>query len=180
MSRWAKASDPTDVSADLNTAYSEMQTCLDEIEKRTGAISKDLVLALLLHQRCHPHFQGIANALDARIAVNPKGMISSKTILEIAGRMNSSVVPAQSSVFAYRSARGGTGDSVARKGGDQSQSMVGKSDAWARRVLTEKNPCRYCYEWGHWMNDCPLKKNQEPPVGDPRLRNPNARLKKSA
>ncbi|OAV85630.1 hypothetical protein PTTG_30381 [Puccinia triticina 1-1 BBBD Race 1] len=54
MSRWAKASDPTDVSADLNTAYSEMQTCLDEIEKRTGAISKDLVLALLLHQRCHP------------------------------------------------------------------------------------------------------------------------------
>ncbi|OAV84743.1 hypothetical protein PTTG_31098, partial [Puccinia triticina 1-1 BBBD Race 1] len=59
---------PNGRMADLNTAYSEMQTCLDEIEKRTGAISKDLVLALLLHQRCHPHFQGIANALDARIA----------------------------------------------------------------------------------------------------------------
>ncbi|OAV89557.1 hypothetical protein PTTG_28640 [Puccinia triticina 1-1 BBBD Race 1] len=59
------ASEPTDILADLNTACLEMRMCLDEIEKRTGSISKDLVLALLIHQRCHPHFQWIADALDA-------------------------------------------------------------------------------------------------------------------
>ncbi|OAV85074.1 hypothetical protein PTTG_30814, partial [Puccinia triticina 1-1 BBBD Race 1] len=134
MSRWAKASDSADISADLNSSYSEMQTCLDKIEKRVGTFSKDLVLALLVHQRCHPHFQGIANALDARIAVNPNCTISSKTILEIAGRMNSSLSNTDSSVFAFRTARGGkrTGAS-GRSGGRESQTMEGKSATWARR-----------------------------------------------
>ncbi|OAV92994.1 hypothetical protein PTTG_27441 [Puccinia triticina 1-1 BBBD Race 1] len=117
MSRWAKASDPSDISSDLNNAYSEMQTCLDEIEKRVGNISKDLVLALLIHQRCHPHFQGIANTLDARIVVNPKVMISLRTILEIAGRMNTSVVPQQSLVFAYWSTSGAAVSGSGSRGG---------------------------------------------------------------
>ena len=181
MSRWAKASDSADIYADLNSSYSEMQTCLDEIEKWVGTFSKDLVLALLVHQRCHPHFQGIVNALDARIAVNPNCTISSKTILEIAGCMNSSLSNTDSSVFAFRTARGGkrTGAS-GRSGGRESQTMEGKSATWARRVLNEKNPCCYCFEWGHWMNNCPLKKERKPPVGDPRLLNPNVRLKRSA
>jgi hypothetical protein len=48
-----------------------MNTCLTEIEKRVGGFTKNLVLALLLHQRSQTHFQAIANALDARIAVDP-------------------------------------------------------------------------------------------------------------
>jgi hypothetical protein len=58
--------------------------------------------------------------------------------------------------------------------------MEGKSKSWARRVLKEANPCRWCYEWGHWVKDCLLKKQKKPPVVDPRLQNPNFCLKKSS
>ncbi|KNZ49063.1 hypothetical protein VP01_5233g1 [Puccinia sorghi] len=39
--------------------------------------------------------------------------------------------------------------------------------------------CRYCWEWGHWVSDCPLKKAGKGPLGDPRRFNQNARLRKS-
>jgi hypothetical protein len=110
MSRWLKASNPSDVTSDLNTAYSEMSySCLTEIEKRVGGITKDLVLALLLHQRCQPHFQAIVNALDARIAVDATKPISSKTILELAGQFSTARAAAELLVFAYRSQRGLSG-----------------------------------------------------------------------
>jgi hypothetical protein len=188
MSRWLKASNPSDILSDLNTAYSEMTTCLTEIEKHVGGITKDLVLALLLHQRCQPHFQAIANALDVRIAVDASQPINSKTILELAGRFATAGVAADLSVFAYWAQRGpggptaGTssgGQQGSQQGGSGRKTMEGKSNSWARRVLTKANPCQWCYEWGHWAKDCPLKKAKKPPVVDPRLQNPGYRLKRS-
>ncbi|KNZ54410.1 hypothetical protein VP01_2955g2 [Puccinia sorghi] len=32
--------------------------------------------------------------------------------------------------------------------------MMWRSVAWARRVLNKNNPCRYCWEWVHWVGDC--------------------------
>lgn len=55
-----------------------------------------------------------------------------------------------------------------------------RHDAWARRVLNDKHPCRYCYKWGHWVANCPLYKAQKLPLGDPRLANPNFKRRKSA
>ncbi|KNZ44114.1 uncharacterized protein VP01_94g1 [Puccinia sorghi] len=46
--------------------------------------------------------------------------------------------------------------------------------------IWDLNPCRYCWEWGHWVSDCQLKKARKLPLGDPRRFNLNARLKKSA
>jgi hypothetical protein len=98
---------------------------------------------------------------------------------------------AESLVFAYRTQQGanvsapGTsgGTSGGSTGGGQKsgrKTMEGKSNTWARRVLTEANPCCWCYEWGHWVEDCPLKKQKKPPVADPRLQNPGFCLKQLA
>ncbi|PLW44888.1 hypothetical protein PCASD_09138 [Puccinia coronata f. sp. avenae] len=106
LSKWLKASKPSNVSSDLNTAYSEMLTCLTEIKKHVGGITKDLVLALLLYQQCQPHFQAIANTVDSCIVVDASKPISSKTILELAGRFATAGAAAESSVFSYRSQRG--------------------------------------------------------------------------
>jgi hypothetical protein len=158
MLQWLKASNPSNMSSDLNTAYSKMHTCLTEIEKRVGGITKDLVLALLLHQRCQPHFQAIANALDAQIAVYASKPISQKTILEIAGRFATAGVAAESLVFAYRTQRGLGGNPGGTSGGNHAggqllggqqsgqKTMEGKSNTWACRLLTEANPCRWCYK----------------------------------
>lgn len=65
-------------------------------------------------------------------------------------------------------------------GGGDRGSVMWRSVEWARWVLNDRNPCRYCWEWGHWVNDCHLKKACKPPLGDPRHLNPNYCLKKSA
>ncbi|PLW53210.1 hypothetical protein PCANC_09768 [Puccinia coronata f. sp. avenae] len=55
-----------------------------------------------------------------------------------------------------------------------------RSDAWARRVLSDKLPCQYYFEWGHWLLDCPLFRGKKAPIGDPRLANPHFKLRKSS
>ncbi|PLW47776.1 hypothetical protein PCASD_04331 [Puccinia coronata f. sp. avenae] len=155
--------------------------------KATWRHHQGSTLALLLHQRCQPHFQAIANALEARIAVDASKPINSKTILELAGRFATAGVAADSLVFAYRAQRGPDGPTAgtssggqqgSQQGGSRRKTMEGKSNSWARRVLTKANPCQWCYEWGHWAKDCPLKKAKKPLVVDPRLQNPGYRLKR--
>ncbi|KAA1064583.1 hypothetical protein PGT21_008566 [Puccinia graminis f. sp. tritici] len=62
MSRWLKATEPSDHNGDMITAFQEAETRLDEIEKRTGKLTKDTGLALVavLLQRCQAHFQQIS------------------------------------------------------------------------------------------------------------------------
>jgi hypothetical protein len=153
MSRWLKASDPANILSDLNLAYLEMSTCLTKIEKWVGGFTKDLVLALLLHQRCQPHFQAMENALFAWIVVDASKPISSKTILELKGHFETAGAAVESSLFAYLSQRppgqllssqqgGPSGGNHAS--GKAGRTIEGKSNSWARRVLTEANPCRWC------------------------------------
>ena len=108
---------------------------MTEIKKHVGGITKELVLALLLHQRCQPHFQAIANALDAWIAVNASKPINSKTILELAGRFATAGAAVESLVFAYRTQRGPSGTLTGAPSGSQQsgrKTMEGKSNLWAR------------------------------------------------
>jgi hypothetical protein len=100
MKKWMKATKPSNPSGQLNSVYSEIELCLDEIIQRTGLISKDMLLAFLFHQWCQFSYQEIANALDARVVVDQKVAILSKTILELAGCFKSGSVPT-GSVFAY-------------------------------------------------------------------------------
>jgi hypothetical protein len=194
LSKWMKATEAVNPTGQLNATYLEIKTCLDEIERRTGGFHKDLVLAMIFHQQCQASYQEIANALDARLAVDGNTKITLKSVLELASRFESGA-QATGSVFAYcLQIRGGhhqaAGTSAqpnqpnpqgggGKRTGDPNLAMW-RHDAWARRVLNNKHPCRYCYEWGHWVADCPLYKARKPPLGDPRLANPNFKLRKSA
>ncbi|PLW51797.1 hypothetical protein PCANC_05580 [Puccinia coronata f. sp. avenae] len=136
MSRWLKASNPSNISLDLNTAYLEMTTCLTEIKKHVGGITKDLALALLLHQRCQPHFQAIANALDAHIAVDASKPINSKTILELAGRLATAGVAADLLVFAYWAKRGPGGPTAGTSSGamGEERKLLEDMEVWVEDV----------------------------------------------
>lgn len=76
--------------------------------------------------------------------------INLKTILELAGRFATAGAAAESLVSAYRSQRTtgtlATSQQGGLTGGNQSaggggHTMEGKSNLWARWVLTEANPC---------------------------------------
>jgi hypothetical protein len=101
MTKWMKATEPFNPSAQLNSVHSQIEQCLDEIIRRTGPISKDMILACLFHQQCQVLYQDIANALDAWLAVNQLVAITSKTLLELAGCFESGSV-STGLVFAYR------------------------------------------------------------------------------
>ncbi|MBW0536483.1 hypothetical protein O181_076198 [Austropuccinia psidii MF-1] len=55
-----------------------------------------------------------------------------------------------------------------------------QSESWARYHLNPKFPCLHCYEWGHWAQDCKQQKMGLPAIDDPRKKNPNYVLRKSA
>jgi hypothetical protein len=100
LSKLMKATKAVYPTGQLNATYSEVEVCLDEIKRRTGGFHKDLVLAMIFHQRCQSSYQEIANALDARLAVDKSTTITSKSILELASRFESGT-QATGSVFAY-------------------------------------------------------------------------------
>ncbi|MBW0547068.1 hypothetical protein O181_086783 [Austropuccinia psidii MF-1] len=55
-----------------------------------------------------------------------------------------------------------------------------QSEAWARQWLSPKHPCIHCWEWGHWAQDCPRKRAGKPAAEDPRIKQPDFKLRKSA
>ncbi|MBW0538338.1 hypothetical protein O181_078053 [Austropuccinia psidii MF-1] len=54
-----------------------------------------------------------------------------------------------------------------------------QSESWAKYHLSPRFPCLHCFEWGHWVQDCPRKKASLPAVVDPCIKNPAYTLKKS-
>jgi hypothetical protein len=145
LAKWMKATKAVDPTGQLNATYLEMETCLNEIKRRAGGFHKDLILALIFHQRCQSSYQEIANALDACISVNKTTSISSKSVLELASRFESGT-QATGSVFAYGSQIGagqqqseGTSSqtpqlSLQGRGGRKADpsSVMWRTDAWAR------------------------------------------------
>ncbi|KNZ58671.1 uncharacterized protein VP01_187g4 [Puccinia sorghi] len=158
-----------------------MKTCLDKIHFQTGGITNDLLLAMGMHFRFQSNYQEIANTLDSRLAVNKSCKITVPNVLELEGQLESGPAPA-SDLFAYWAQKptGGGVRYLGNKGGGNCGSVMWRSAEWARRVLSERNPCQYCWEWGHWISECHLKKAQKTSLGNPLRSNPGIHLKKSA
>lgn len=89
MSRWM-ALTSMDSTHEPDRTYNLIITTLRDIEKRLGSITIDLLAAFILHQNSQHQFHKISNALDARLAVNPRLRFSSKDILELLGRYRTS------------------------------------------------------------------------------------------
>ncbi|KNZ50193.1 uncharacterized protein VP01_4550g1 [Puccinia sorghi] len=131
-----------------------MKTCLDEIKCQTGGITDDPLLAMALHSRCQANYQEIENALDSRLVVDKE-------------------------IWCWRIQ---LNNRMGGPGAAQVVILVEIRDLWWRSAdwACRGSPCPYCWEWGHWVADCLVKKARKLPIVDPRLMNPKFRLKKSS
>ncbi|MBW0550007.1 hypothetical protein O181_089722 [Austropuccinia psidii MF-1] len=55
-----------------------------------------------------------------------------------------------------------------------------RSEDWILRNITPDKPCFWCFEWGHWKQDCPIRLAGKPRCSDPRISHPGTKLKKSS
>lgn len=181
ISRWM-ALTSLDSSHEPDRAYNLIISTHRDIEKRLGSITIDLLAAFILHQNSQNHFHEISNALDARLAVNPRLRFTSKDLLELLGRYKSdeshqnltNAVLALSTTGPIQATKCRPSNTKARAPiPSQDHPIMHKPNWWAHKWLSPANPCLYCFEWGHWLADCPEKKANRAPRPDPRLTNPN-------
>ncbi|POW16912.1 hypothetical protein PSHT_06591 [Puccinia striiformis] len=171
VSRWNAVSSPPDGSDNLAESFAAAHRNWTDLNKRLGA-----------------------NAVDARIAIDPTLVIPSSDLLNIASRWRNR--PPETGVNVSAIGRGGSRGGFFRRGGNRGfnhsfnatkQQQSGgpstsntTSDSWGSKNLTPQHPCTMCWEWGHWAPDCPRTSQRLPALEDPRIKNPDAKLKKSA
>ncbi|MBW0538923.1 hypothetical protein O181_078638 [Austropuccinia psidii MF-1] len=192
----------------LNEAFTRLQNDLKTLKSAIGGTwTDDILLSLFFHNFNKDTYHSIANALDAKRAINPESLITSKEIMEIAQRFRSRKMETpQSHLMAFASPREGSYHHLqhqqSRRPGQtssqpsiqpRSQVLTPRAGAkhrkyphpstrpaeWAHKWLSPANPCLHCYEWGHWAQDCPMRLAGKPPIEDPRIKNPGYCLKKS-
>ncbi|MBW0470249.1 hypothetical protein O181_009964 [Austropuccinia psidii MF-1] len=59
------------------------------------------------------------------------------------------------------------------------QQLNTQSKEWILCNITPDKPCFWCFEWGHWKQDFPIRLAGKPKCTDPCLYNPGVKLKKS-
>lgn len=188
MTNWLKLMNSPEVCANPNRTYNEMKLALQDIATHLGGLTVDSVLAMFLHPNSQHFYQDIGNAIDGRRAISRDVAITSRDVLELLSRhANAANDIASSSLLSYTSAAPNQRPNLPYKQlaaptctvPKYMESVMNKNNQWAKANLTWKNPCLYCYDWGHWPGDCPQRHQKLPPLGDPRRFNPQARLKKS-
>lgn len=182
MTKWMSLTS-LNVLAEPDKAYNTLTTTLRDIEKRLGSFNMDVLTAFILHQNLQHHFHKISNALNARLAVNPHLRFTSKDILELLGRYktdDSQHTNAVLEISANMGRRPPTNVRARNLTPSQEYPIMNRPISWAQKWLTPANPCLYCFEWGHWLADCPEKQASRPPRPDPRLTNPGVQLQRSA
>ncbi|MBW0508392.1 hypothetical protein O181_048107, partial [Austropuccinia psidii MF-1] len=157
----------------------------------------ELLIAIFFHHQNKKYFHEISNAMDTKISIEKSINIKSNDILQIAQcfqrRTTNSPLSGQPSIMAASTSRQQTPNRPTHQGqrfGNPSTSSRARppnncmlisqqSKSWARHFLSPRFLCLHCYEWGNWAQDCPEKKAGKPAVEDPRIKNPNASLRKS-
>ncbi|KAI7940827.1 hypothetical protein MJO28_013112 [Puccinia striiformis f. sp. tritici] len=194
VSRWNAVSSPPDGSDNLAESFAAAHRNWTDLNKRLGGLSIDKLAALTFYSSVPRHQTQLANAVDARIAIDPTLVIPSSDLLNIASRSAQSSPETGVNVSAI--GRGGSRGGFFRRGGNRGfnhsfnatkQQQSGgpstsntTSDSWGSKNLTPQHPCTMCWEWGHWAPDCPRTSQRLPALEDPRIKNPDAKLKKSA
>ncbi|MBW0471448.1 hypothetical protein O181_011163 [Austropuccinia psidii MF-1] len=134
--------------------------------------------------------------MDTKISIEKSINIKSNDILQIAQRFQRRTtnlpLSGQPSIMAASTSRQQTPNRTSHQDqrlGNPSTSnqahppnncvpISQQSESWEIHFLSPWFLCLHCYEWGHWAQDCPRKKAGKPVVEDPRIKNPNASLRK--
>lgn len=182
MTKWMSLAS-LNVLNEPDKAYNTVFTMLRDIEKRLGKLNMDLLAALIMHQNSQHQFHKISNALIACLAVNPHLFFTSKDILELLGRYRTNDGQQPNAVLEISTSTNRQPPTNIRARSSpplQVYPMMNQPVSWAQRRLTPANPCLYCFEWGHWLADCPEKRANRPPWPDLRLTNPGVQLQQLA
>ncbi|MBW0538568.1 hypothetical protein O181_078283 [Austropuccinia psidii MF-1] len=185
-----------------DNGYAKIQDNLKKLKTAIGGQwNDDSLMAMFFHHCNRQYFHQIANAVDARISIDPSIKVRGRDILEIAHRLKAREQSGSSgSVMAMNTRnRFGTpprfppqqasrehhlrksiftpptGDAKFKRYPHPST----RSEAWARQWLSPEHPCVHCWEWGHWAQDCPRKRAGKPAAEDPRIKQPGFKLRKS-
>ncbi|MBW0547046.1 hypothetical protein O181_086761, partial [Austropuccinia psidii MF-1] len=134
--------------------------------------------------------------MDTKVSLDTRARVRAEDILEIAQRFQKRLPTSSSQPAAtIMSANVANAPSTSRllpprptqhKPGSTTANPAKRiplnqqSESWAKYHLSPRYPCLHCFEWGHWVQDCHRKKAGLPAVEDPRIKNPNITLKKSA
>ncbi|MBW0537729.1 hypothetical protein O181_077444 [Austropuccinia psidii MF-1] len=203
MNLFTNVVEASDDSEPLDNGYTKIQENLKNRKSALGGKWNDKnLMAMFFHHYNKRHFHQIANAIDARISIDPTIEIKGRDILEIAHRLTAREQPHQSSsVMAMNAANrfnhtqrtwqptASPQQNIKRSffvppAGDikfkRYPHPSTRSEAWSRQWLSPEHPCVHCWEWGHWAQDCPRKRAGKPAAEDPRIRQPDFKLRKSA
>ncbi|MBW0530555.1 hypothetical protein O181_070270 [Austropuccinia psidii MF-1] len=139
---------------DLETpdnGYAKIQANLKKLKTAFGGQwSNDSLMAMFFHHYNKKYFHQIANAVDARISIDP----NFKANIQHSFRKLVFVPPAGDGKFKWY------------------PHPSTCSEAWARQWLSPEHPCV------HWAQDCPRKRVGKPAAEDPRIKQPDFRLRK--
>lgn len=84
MNKWQQLFNAQDLAVNPNQTYNKLKLALQTIEQHLGGFTTvDNLLAFVLHQNAQHSYQEISNALDSRIAIDKRGRITSKDVLEL-------------------------------------------------------------------------------------------------
>ncbi|MBW0501750.1 hypothetical protein O181_041465 [Austropuccinia psidii MF-1] len=165
---------PTDHSTDLTTHAIIVGEEIEAIENQIGLMDSNLFTTLTLYFSAPQFQEQITNTLDTRLAANPSLMVHSEDILDIVQQLISKQSKSTSDE-GTRLSRTNTQHPYLSKEKQKQQEKkpvkrfnenfknspsptAGRLEEWQKKWLTPRNPCFYCGEVGHWVPDCPAKK----------------------
>ncbi|MBW0540466.1 hypothetical protein O181_080181 [Austropuccinia psidii MF-1] len=180
-----------EASDNLHEAFANTKSTVSNLRSAIGSVWTDEALtAVFFHLRNKKHFHEISNAMDSRLTTDPNYKIKANEVLQVAQRFQKRLVPSSTSAATPSSIMAASGSHQASSNQNPPPSrqkpsttripLNQQSESWARYHLSPRFPCLHCYEWGHWAQDCQRKRRGLPEIEDPRKKNPNAVLKKSA
>ncbi|MBW0538884.1 hypothetical protein O181_078599, partial [Austropuccinia psidii MF-1] len=186
-----------EASPNLSESFAATRSVLSNLKSAMGSTWDDeTLIAIFFHYRNKQFFHEISTAMDTKVSLDTRARVRAEDILEIAQRFqkrlptsssqpaatimsaNVANAPSTSRLMPPRSTQHKPGSATANPA--KRIPLSQQSESWAKYHLSPRYPCLHCFEWGHWVQDCHRKKAGFPAVEDPRIKNPNITLKKSA
>ncbi|MBW0539311.1 hypothetical protein O181_079026, partial [Austropuccinia psidii MF-1] len=161
----------SDASDNLNELYVAIKTNVSNLKGALGSIWDDeAIVAMFFHYRKKQFFHEISTAMDAKLSLDDTARICAKDILQLAQRFqkrnHASPMSPPPSILAANSSNNPHGQRMSgvrfnpQKPATPARRipLSQQSESWAKYHLSPQFPCLHCFEWGHWVQDCPQKK----------------------
>ncbi|MBW0499378.1 hypothetical protein O181_039093 [Austropuccinia psidii MF-1] len=177
----------SDASTNLNDSYVAIKINVSNLKSALGSIwDDDTLVAIFFYHWNKQLFHEISTAMDDKV------QICTEDILQVAQHFQKQnqtlsfsppplVLAASSSHHQHSQKMSGVCLPPQKPATPAQQIPLNqKSVSWAKYHSSPQFPCLHCFEWGHWVQDCPCKKAGLPGIPNPHIKNTTHILKKSS